>query len=316
MDTIGRLSLRFLSVVFAQACIVFLAASAFCAVDPVARLTHFSGTVLIRSHGSWDVEPKKNLPLYSNDKVVTQMGEATITFNDGAVVIVKQNTNLRIDEREQEGGILKGVRKMKRRFRLLLGKMTFSSGKREAETAFETPTAVCGIRGTVLALGIGPEGQSYIQFTEGGAKFLVGDFIRGIPVDVPMDMADRNPAQRAVYVAKAAADQAKKAAAKAAAGDISQAQAALSSAEAAEAAANEALIGATLMAESNPDPEVVERAREEIAAALERIKEAIDAKKDAIANGAKPDQFEDEEPDADVKADDEPPVQRDPASDV
>jgi len=316
MDTPRHFPLRFLSVVFLQAWILNFAASAFCAVDPVARLTDFSGTVLIRSQGSWDVEPKKNLPLYSSDKVVTQMGEATITFHDGAVVIVKQNTNLRIEEREEEGGILKGVRKMKRRLRLLIGKMTFSSGKGEAETTFETPTAVCGIRGTVLALGIGSDGQSYIQFTEGGAKFLVGDFIRGIPVDVPMDMADRNPAQRAAYVAKAAADQAKKAAAKAAAGDISQAQAALASAEAAEAAANEALIGATLMAESNPDPEVVERAKAEITTALERIKEAIDAKKNAVTDGAKPDQSKEDKPDVDVEVDDEPPVQRDPASDV
>jgi len=316
MKTSRSLSSQFFFAVFIQSWIVFCAASAFCAGDPVARLTDFSGTVLIRSQGSWDVEAKKNLPLYPSDKVVTQMGEATITFRDGAVILVKQNSNLRIEEREEEGGILKSMSKIKRRIRLLLGKMTFSSGKGEAETTFETPTAVCGIRGTVLSLGIGPDGQNYIQFTEGGAKFLVGDFIRGIPVDVPMEMADRNPAQRAAYGAKAAADQAKKAAAKAAAGDISPAQAALASAEAAEAAANEALIGATLMAESNPDPEVVERARSEITTALEMIKEAIESKKDAVTDGAKPDQDKEDDPGPNVEVDDEPPVQRDPASDV
>jgi len=315
MDTPRNLPLQSFFVVFASALIFFVSTSAFCAVDPIAKLTGFGGTVLIRSQGSWAVEPKRNLPLYSNDKVVTKIGEATITFNDGAVGIIKNNSNLRIEEREEEGGILKKVRMIKRRLRLLLGNMNFSSGKGKAETTFETPTAVCGIRGTIFDLSIGADGQSHIQFTEGEAKFLIGDFITGMAHVAP-DLANRNPAQRAVYVAKAAADQAKKAAQQAAAGNISQPQAALATAEASETAANEELIDATIMADNNPDPGVVKRAREDIKNILEKIKEAIKAKKKAIDDGADPSKTKKDEPGPDVEVEEEPSIQKDPASDV
>ena len=75
---------------------------AFPAEEPIATLTDFSGTVLIKSRGEWGVEPTENLPLYSQDKVVTRVGIATITFTDGAVLEIKSNSEC-VDPGERKG---------------------------------------------------------------------------------------------------------------------------------------------------------------------------------------------------------------------
>jgi hypothetical protein len=65
--------------------------------EPIARLTDFSGTVMIKSQGAWGTRPVIGLMLYSQDRLVTRGGsKATVTFNDGAVMAVSSNSNLMI----------------------------------------------------------------------------------------------------------------------------------------------------------------------------------------------------------------------------
>ncbi len=167
------------------ALIFALATPALSLEEPVGKLTDFSGAVIIKSKGSWAAQPTFNLPLYSSDKVVTQLGRATITFNDGAVVKVADNSNLLIKEGVEKEGFVTKTKTIKRRLRLILGKLSFKTGisKQKRDTIFETPTAVCAIRGTAGILSVDATGQayiSYIQFTEGGAASTVGDFISGV----------------------------------------------------------------------------------------------------------------------------------------
>ena len=153
---------------------IFIPGLAFSQEEPIAKLTDFSGTVLINSHGSWAVKPAKNLPLYSMDKVVTRIGNATIIFNDGATLNIKSNSNLLIQEREKEKGLIKKVKAIERKILLFLGKLHFKTGESNVETRFETTKAVIGIRGTAGILSIGVDVNTYIYFSEGGAKFLLG----------------------------------------------------------------------------------------------------------------------------------------------
>ena len=44
--------------------------------DPIGVLSDFSGDVIIKNKGSWGVQPRLNLPLYSSDKVVANLGSA------------------------------------------------------------------------------------------------------------------------------------------------------------------------------------------------------------------------------------------------
>ena len=250
---------------------------------PVGKLTYFSGDVIMKSKGSWAAEPTLNHPLYSSDKVVTRLGKATITFNDGAVVQVANNSNLLIKEQAEKEGVLGGTKTIKRRLRLILGKLSFRTGisKQKRDTTFETPTAVCAIRGTAGTLSVDGKGQAYISyltFTEGGAASTVGDFISGVAPDMPTELADMNPAQRAAFVAKATADLAREAAREGVENTCY--------AMALEAAAREAKIQATIMLNNNPDPEVVAAAKKAIEEADKAIQDAVDLQEEQLKNGA------------------------------
>lgn len=283
---------KFFLVLFIASLLIILSVPVFSAGDPVGRLSAFSGVVLIKSQGEWGVEPTIGLPLYSNDKVVTKIGLAAITFSDGAVLELKNNSNLLIYEQEKKEGFLRKTQVVQRRLRLLLGKMMFKSGTSKTNNILETSTMVCGLRGTAGTLSIDASGNVYIQFTEGGASYTIGDFISGVAEDVPAAIADMNPAQRAAFVAAAAASQAANAAALAvqAAGtpqaQQAQAQAAYNAARAAELAAEEVKIQATIIAQSNPDPEVVEQANAAISQADSAVTDAQDAQQQAIDSGA------------------------------
>ncbi|MCK4827525.1 FecR domain-containing protein, partial [bacterium] len=272
---------------FIPSLIIFFCTPMAYADNAIAKLTNFSGTVLIKSHGAWGVEPKLNLPLYSEDKVVTRIGNATITFNDGAVLKIKNNSNILIEEREKEKGLTRKVKAIERRVLLFLGKLMFKTGKEKVETRFETSTAVLGIRGTAGILSIGPDGRTYIHFTEGAAAYLIGDFIEGVAIDVPVKMADLNPVQRATFVANAAADQLTRTEAKFVAGLVPQAQVALAKAIADEVSARELLAYGEYLLES-PDAAVVEGARKQIIDAKKAIEDAKKAQQDAIRDGADP----------------------------
>jgi len=284
---ISSKKLLFISFVLLLFFSIFNPELAFSKEEPIAKLTDFSGTVLVNSQGSWAVKPAKNLPLYSMDKVVTRIGNATISFNDGAVLDVKNNSNLLIREIEKGKGLIKKVKTIERKILLFLGKMHFKTGKSDVETRFETTKAVIGIRGTEGILSIGADGKTYIHFSEGGAKFILGEFIRGIAKEVRVDLADQNPVQRATFVAKAAADQIRKTEKKVAAKQMPPAQLDLAKAIAKETSALEVLTYAESMLIS-PDEKVLEWARQQIENAKETIKAAKEDQRKAIENGADP----------------------------
>ncbi len=276
---IPQLSLLFLAFI-----IFFFPLSAFSQEKPIAKLAGFSGTVLIKSQGSWGVKPAKDLPLYSMDKLVTRIGTATIVFNDGGTVNVKNNSNLLINEMETKEGM---TTKVVRHIMLFLGKLNFKTGKSKVETRFETTRAVIGIRGTAGILSIGADGKTYIYFSEGGAKYILGDFIRGIAKDVRVALADQNPAQRAAFVAKAAIDQVGRTEKMVAAGKMPPVQLDLAKAIAKETSALEQLTRAESLLTS-PDKEQVKWAKQQIIKTKETIKEAKQEEKNAIKNGADP----------------------------
>jgi hypothetical protein len=279
--------LRFVCLALVFLLTIFIPASAHCEGESIARLTDFNGIVLIKSRGEWAVKPAKNLPLYSQDKVVTRIGTATITFGDGAVIDIKNNSNLLIQEIKKETGFLKKVKIIERKILLFLGKIYFKTGKSKVETRFETTKAVIGIRGTAGILSIGGDGKTYIHFSEGGASFILGEFIKGIAKEVRVDLADRNPVQRATFVAKAAADQVRRTEKKVAAKQMPQAQLNLAKAVAKETSALEVSTYAKSMLIS-PDEKVLEWARQQIEKAKEQIKEAKEAQRKAIEDGADP----------------------------
>jgi hypothetical protein len=249
--------------VLAAVIIVFMMPAAAMAADaPVATLTAFSGKVAIRSQGSWGVKAQTGLPLYNGDKIVTRVGSAVLSFPDGAVMEIGPNSNLEVREVQEEQGWFKKTRFVKRKLRLMLGKLIFRTGAGSAtRTVLETPTAVCGLRGTGGVISLGEDGQTYIQFSEGGPSFSVGDLLSGVAPAVPAEVADLNPVQMAAFIANTAAEQA------AADGSSDAAQLA------ALAAAKEAMASAAAIIADNPDADVVSEAREELEAAAQKARD-------------------------------------------
>jgi len=283
---------RYFAVLFIMFLFVIMSAPAFAAGTPVAKLSAFSGALLIKSQGEWGVEPVEGLPLYSDDKIVTRVGLATITFDDGAVMELKNNSNLLIYKQEKEEGLLRKTRVVQRRLRLMVGKMLFKTGTSNTQNILETPTMVCGLRGTAGTISIAEDGTVYLQFTEGSVSYVNGEFVPGVAGDVPEALANLNPVQRAAFVAAAAADQAKNAAALAAqaAGtpeeQQAQAQAAYNAARAAELAAEEVIKQGQIMLADNPDPEVIEQVNAAIAQANAAVTAAQETQQQAIDKGA------------------------------
>jgi hypothetical protein len=263
--------------------IFFIETPGFSQEKPIARLAGFSGTVLISSRGSWDVKPAKDLHLYSMDKVVTRIGNATIIFNDGAILDIKSNSNLLIQEREKKKGLIKII---ERRILLFLGKFDFKTGKSTVETRFETVQSVIGIKVAAGILSVGSDGQIYVEFTEGGAKFTVGDLILGkVAEDVPTEVIDQNSIQKAAYMAHAERKRCGNAK-EASKGEISPAQREWICAYAMEMSSREVRTWAEALVQYNPSEDVVEWAKEIILREDISIEKAKRAQKQAVESGA------------------------------
>lgn len=259
------------------------------AAAPVARLTDMTGQVYVEANGAWVPNPTIGMTLASEDRVVTREGEATVTFDDGAVITLAANTNTMIQQWQEEKGVVAKAKTLKRRLTLFLGRMLFNSGSFGGDTQLATPTAVCGLRGTSGTLSVGADGAAYITFTEGGTAYRVGDFIDGTADTLPTELADQNPVQRAALLAAAAASVASQAQAQLDAlptdspeATALQALSAYHAAYAAQSAATAALTAYQSMVGSNPDPGVVDdftqlsdAARAAQAAATQALQDAI-----------------------------------------
>jgi len=271
-----KISLVFFSLV---SLLIFLPSTpALCANGAIAKLADFSGTVLIKSRGAWGIEPAKGLSLYSEDKVVTRIGSATVVFNDGAVLDIQNNSNVLLNEKQK--GLAKKAEIVKRRILLFLGKLFFKTGKTKLETRFETVTAVVGIRGTAGILSIAGDGRVYIQFTQGKGAYFVGDLLEGEAEGVPAYLADTNLIQKAAFLADTTAEQCKKAEQMAARGEITKEQFDWICANADLVSASEVITWANAFINSSPDPYVIEWAEDVLNEAKDEYEEAKEIKEE------------------------------------
>ncbi len=141
---------RTLCIFFALFMGVFLIAFESHAAKPIAKVSSFKGKVVVLS-GTTFKDIRMGLPLMHGDRIQTRKGRAEITFNDGAVLKVRPYASTMIQEREVEKGwwVFKTKRAV-RRITCFVGSLWFKSGKSKRKNYIQTPTAVCGLRGTEL----------------------------------------------------------------------------------------------------------------------------------------------------------------------
>ena len=119
------------------------------AAKPIAKITRFEGAVIIQTKTKIFDLKKVGQTLMDGDRVQTKKGKAEIVFGDGAVMKISPWSSALINEREEESGWwLWKSKKAVRRLTVFVGKLWFKSGASKRKNYLQTPTAVCGLRGT------------------------------------------------------------------------------------------------------------------------------------------------------------------------
>ncbi len=133
---------------------VFLFSSQTYAATPIAKVSSFTGEVLIQSDTNVFRVSQIGQILNDGDRIQTKDGEVHIAFNDGALMKIRPFTNTMVQEREEKSGFwLFKTKKLVRRMTVFVGKLWFKSGVSKRKNFLQTPTAVCGVRGSELEAG-------------------------------------------------------------------------------------------------------------------------------------------------------------------
>ena len=198
-----RLSVVFCTIIAAILITVTQAPGA----TPIATITGFTGEAVIQSDDKIVPIAQLDQPLYSGDLVQTQDGTVEITFSDGAVMKVSPYTNGMIQEREEESGFwIFKTKDAVRRLTVFVGKLWFKSGASVRNNYLQTPSAVCGIRGSSAAFGYNNL-DSLLNVFEGETT-LAGTFIQGFFDDPGVSAAAKSAVYKKLEEAHSAKEQA------------------------------------------------------------------------------------------------------------
>ncbi len=133
---------------------LFAAIASTHAATPIAKITQFKGEVLIVSGEQLSKVTGVGQPINDGDSVQTRNGEAHITFNDGAMMTIRPYTNTLIQEAEEQSGwFLFKTKDLVRRITCQVGNLWFKSGASGRKNYLQSPTAVCGLRGSAADFG-------------------------------------------------------------------------------------------------------------------------------------------------------------------
>jgi hypothetical protein len=168
------------------------------AATPIAKITQFKGEVLIVSGEQLSKVTTVGQPINDGDSVQTRNGEAQITFSDGALMTIRPYTSTVIQEAEEEKGwFLFKAKDLVRRITCQVGNLWFKSGASARKNYLQSPTAVCGLRGSATEWGYNNV-MTYLNQTEGGSDLMgpvqrvTEDFFKGLQANA-QQYAGQNP---------------------------------------------------------------------------------------------------------------------------
>lgn len=201
---------RILLVFLALSTGVLLFASQTNAAKPIAQVSGFKGEVIIQSATEIFRVTRLGQILNDGDRIQTKQGEAQIAFNDGAVMKIRPFTSTMIQEREEKSGFwIFKTKKAVRRITCFIGKLWFKTGVSKRKNYLQTPTAVCGVRGSDGDIGFDPAKlETYLNMYAGEAE-VVGKVIRGLFADLGPEAAKESPVFQALAKAHKKTEEAK-----------------------------------------------------------------------------------------------------------
>jgi beta-lactam-binding protein with PASTA domain len=135
-------------------------------VEGTLTLVYLEGEVEILKKGAKEWEKAKlYTALGSGDRIRTRLGaKCDLRFADGSVINIYENSIMDIKELLEKGLTKKSS------FKLWIGKIKARIKRlrtKDSSVNFYTPTAVMGLRGTILWLSVDWQGRTRCAFTEG-----------------------------------------------------------------------------------------------------------------------------------------------------
>lgn len=153
----------------------------------VATITKFSDQVIVRRAGKWVYLSKKKPHLYTNDKVVTRKGMASVEFSDCSTIKLMANSHLKLLGSEQTTH----TSTTSIRTRILLGSLHYNSKQsNSAALIVETPSSVINFQGKRLILG--SHNRVTYGVKKGGKWAIKGSLKKQKPPQIKQAKADSN----------------------------------------------------------------------------------------------------------------------------
>jgi len=170
----------------------------------VAKVSIFEGDVLIVRGDTSAKVTSTGVAVMAGDIIQTGQGMAQITFEDGAVMQVNEFTSASVQEREEETGYAFWKKLVPvRRITAFVGKLWFKSGASDRKNYVQTPTAVCGLRGTEVEFGAAQQ-QSFLNFVSGLGEIVKGSFVVGVFNNPGISAAQQSQLYNAIQAITAA----------------------------------------------------------------------------------------------------------------
>ncbi|MDT8318317.1 MAG: FecR domain-containing protein [bacterium] len=173
---------NFLSAFICLTIFVFLCPVSALAIQEIASFTNVKGEVRInssvRAKGKWMRVKKAGVTLYSGDEIRTIAGSAEITFDDGSVMKVNEDTSFKLEERPTKRKLFGFVDSsfMNRNIKVSFGKLWANIKKARGKwTSFESKVAVAGIKGTSVSMYLDSNGDLQFACHDGLAALAKPD---------------------------------------------------------------------------------------------------------------------------------------------
>lgn len=215
----------------------------------IGRISSYKGDVLVQSGDTVTKVAAVGHQVKTGDFLLTQNGEAQVTFTDGGVVKVNPKSKIMITERPEQSGTFFKKTSMARRITVFVGKLWFKSGQSRTNNFLQSPTVVCGIRGSDADYGYNPTTmQTFLQMYSGEAA-VTGNVIRGFFENPGITEAAKSKVYQALVQAHEKTEQAK-----ATGNAVDQAQAKVETLAVVKEAA-------LILIQNNPDEKVKEMAQ-------------------------------------------------------
>lgn len=162
---------------------LFISSTGFAADNYIGKISRIDGEVRLKSDsriqsGKWLRVMKPGVRVFDGDEIRTLVGSAEITFNDGGLLKVRENTHFEIKERETTSSFFSFASKdeTNRNIKIFSGglwaKIVPNKGK---WTSFESKSAVAAISGTTISLIVDQSGSMQFACDEGFVQIASPD---------------------------------------------------------------------------------------------------------------------------------------------